>query len=411
MRLSRGGWLLLLFLAASCAWVGYSGLGLMDKYYHLPGDFGVFYTAGKQVASGDRALLYSREDGGLNGSGSQGVAGSFFNPPLLAYLFTPLTLLTLTKAKAMLTAFSLIAMMLVLLISERWSRRSIDMIFAGLAVISFWPLYTALHLGQPSALFALIAAASFAALQDSRWQTAGWLGSLLVLKPSIAPLQMAVLALQGRRSTLVALVAGALLLGLAPFLLLGGHAFADYLDLLSASRRDSFQLLGHVSSGAVFMCNWNGFFARLAAKTPDARLIILMDAVTLALLAKVLLKRDLIEGWLAAALATNLAVPHLIYYDLLLLLAPAFALAMTRRDPVLIGALVLAHLSINLSMAQIYHNGFTFGHRSGYAFIAASPAMLLVLTLLAFDGLREWIGRRLRLGSPVPPTRLQAAPA
>ena len=99
------------------------------------------------------------------------------------------------------------------------------------------------------------------------------------------------------------------------------------------------------------MFNWNGFYGRLTLTPPAPAIMFPLYLVTAALMVKVRSGRLLLESWLAAALATNLAIPHMLYYDLVLLLPPAFALALTRREPFLLGLFAAVHLAINASMS------------------------------------------------------------
>jgi hypothetical protein len=402
--------LLALYLLASTVYVGARGVGLMDELFRFPGnDFVAFYAAAEVVTSEDRAYLYHTGAPPPGVSIDRRAVGNYFNPPGLALLVWPLTLLPLYAAKSVLTALSVAAAIGLVLLSKRWARSRADVWAAALATASFWPLWTALHLGQPSAIFALVAAASVAALLDSRVQLAGWTAALLVLKPSIGAAHMAFVFIIGDRRTLVPLVAGGLVFGLLPFVLLGGGALREYLDLLSRSREDAFRLVGQVTAGASLMFNWNGFIGRLLIRDPNAAAVLALDAVTLALTLKVWSKGNVAESWLAAALATNLAVPHLVYYDTLLLLAPSFAVGMARRDPVTVGLLLLTHFAVNVSMYQVYWGGWSIGHRDGGMFIAATPAMFLLLCLLAFDGAHAWLLARIWHRAPAVPAQETAA--
>jgi hypothetical protein len=371
----------------------------MDELFRFPGnDFIAFYAAGEVATSEGRAGLYDTGAAAAGRPSDRRAVGNYFNPPGLALLFWPLTLLPLYTAKSVLTALSVAAAIGLVLVSKLWARTRADLWAAALATASSWPLWTALHLGQPSALFALAAALSVAALLQARPGLAGWTASLLVLKPSVAAAHMAFLFTAGDRRTLWPMVAGALLFGLLPFALLGGGALGDYVRLLSRSGADAFRLVGETTAGAGLMFNWNGFIARLLIRDPDRTAALALDALTLALALKVWAQGRVLESWLAAALATNLAVPHLVYYDTLLLLAPSFAVGMTRRDPVTIGALVLMHFAVNASMYQVYWGGWSIGHRDGGMFIAATPAMFLLLCLLAFEGAHAWLLARLSRG-------------
>jgi hypothetical protein len=396
---------LALYLVLSTCYVAYRGIVLIDRFYRYPGnDFEAFYSAGRQVVSSGRSHLYDQSP---SGRALDRTDRNYFNPPALALLLAPLVRLPLYSAKNVMTVLTLVSAAGLLWLSARWRRRTTDLLLADLALASFWPMYAAIHLGQPSMLFALVAAGSIVLLDPHRStpsraeetgerrerasRAAGWLASLLVFKPSIAAAHMAVVAIHGRRPALTAIVLGSLLLGLAPFLLLGGHAFDAYVNLISESRRDAFRLAGEVTAGAGIMFNWNGFVAHLFARSPNPVAVYALDFLTIALMLRVWLRGRLIESWLAAALATNLAVPHLVYYDALLLLAPAFAFAMGQRSPGVVALLAATHLAVNVSMLQIYDGGFPAFGRQDIRIYAATPAMMLLLATLASDRLRALI--------------------
>ncbi len=383
-----------LFLAASTAYVGYRGLEDPHGLLRQGGDFKVFYVSGKMLVSDQRDLIFGSSQGQRIRPEFAEAVANFFNPPLFGYLYAPLGLLSLADAKSLSVALMAACAVAIVWQFRRWTRKRAELLMIALAIGSFWPAYASLLVGQPSLAFALVATVAFVALYEGRERTAGWTCALLVLKPSVALAHVGLMLYGGRPRVVTSVITGAILFGALPFAALGLTALGHYFDLLSASRNDAFYLTGRITAGAAYMFNWNGFYGRLTLTPPAPPIMFPFYLITAMVMVKVWARGLPLESWMAAALATNLAIPHVLYYDLVLLLPPAFALALTRRDAWFIAGLAAVHLAINVSMWQLFEGGIDIGHKHGYMLVAAAPAMFLLLAYLAFEPeLKRWSER------------------
>jgi hypothetical protein len=366
-------------------------------------DFDVFYDTGSLVLSGDRAHLYDLAYARAAGADARARSvGHFFNPPGHALAFSPLTLLSQHDARSLFAAGSALAMALAVLVVSRARDRPAFTLVAAVATISFLPLYDALYLGHPAPLYALAVAVAMAALASGRDVAGGVATAVLVLKPSLWVLPAAVLALRRPRAFVATLTAAALL-GLLPFVLTGPGSFRDYVDLLWKTRPDAFRLQGQMTGGAALMFNWNGFFCRLSRADPSPWLVLPFALATLALAAAAARRRDLPESYLAGVLATVLAVPHLLYYDWVVLLPAALFVAARSHDTALLCLLAALHLSVNISMLEHWTR------------LPASQTSVMVATPVAFAVL-AWLALSPSLGRgpaalPAPPPATAAAEA
>ncbi len=355
-------------------------------------DFDVFYDTGGLVVSDVRDHLYDRDHRQTIPDRRHASIGEFFNPPIHALVFTPLTLLSFAAAKRTFATLSLAAMAAMWWVATRDRRQPAFMVVTAAAVISFLPLYDVLYLGHPTPFYALLVALATTALVDGRERLGGFWTGLLVLKPSLLPLPLAALALTRRSAALVALATG-LVAGLAPFLITGPGSFGDYVSLLWQTRDDAFRMQGEITGGAALMFNWNGFFGHLLATDPS-RLIVVPLALASMTLAFVAVKRNNVEeAYLAAVLATLIAVPHLLYYDWLILLPAGVIVAARSRDKVLLCLLAALDLAVNVSTLEYWAS-------RPHAVFFATPLSLLVIAYLAFRPVAHAESRRAGADSP-----------
>src|SRR5439155_3839052 len=110
-------------------------------------------------------------------------------------------------------------------------------------------------------------------------------------------------------------------------------------------------------------------------------------------------------SWLASTLATLLAMPHMLWYDWVLLLPAAFALVLGRPSRTLIALLVLLHLSVNLSTLELENSSLL-----SFAVFVATPAAMALLVYLAFQEriellLSRWLAGTGPLEAPSPAGR------
>src|SRR5205814_9508096 len=113
------------------------------------------------------------------------------------------------------------------------------------------------------------------------------------------------------------------------------------------ARQASFVLKGVVAGGANYMFNWNGFIARLFLTDPRPLAVFPLDVITAALVIKVWTRGDLRASWLATNLGLLLAMPHMLWYDWVLLLPAGLAFVLAYPSTLNIGLLAALHFSIN----------------------------------------------------------------
>ena len=201
--------LLLLYLGASLLYVGYRGAALTWDLLDEPAtDFRVFYAAGRTVVGDEREFLYDYAAEEARTVEAREAIGDYFNPPLLALLFTPLTALPLLSAKPLFVGLMATAAAALVVWSRRWSGRPWDTLVTGLAVFSFWPLYNSFQLGQPTAVFALVVMAAFVSLEQHRYTWVAVLAGLLSLKPSVAVAHLGLMGFHGGGRALAATAVG-----------------------------------------------------------------------------------------------------------------------------------------------------------------------------------------------------------
>jgi hypothetical protein len=342
----------------------------MRHGFRATADFVVFYDAGRLVQGEERQYLYDPGgykdvyvpptiiiiDGRAHSTGEppNAAVGHFYNPPLYAFVFTPVAKLPISDARYLFNWLCAgFGLGLAALFGLKW-RSWLTFLGACLVIASFWPAAEAVRIGHASLLFALIAALALV-VAANRQVVAGLLVALLALKPPMFLGPGAAFFVRSDRKGLAALVAGLAVFIALPFFLISPDAVFDYQRLLSASREDAFSIFGGVTAGALWMFNWNGFWAYALADDPPVLLVFLGYAVTAALAVKVLMSGRIWEGWLASTIAATLIVPHFLFYDLAILLPPMLALALHRRDrPDILALVLVVHAAANVSVALTF---------------------------------------------------------
>lgn len=389
---------LAVYLLASTAYVGYRSIEKLQPLWEptFSTDLEAFYAAAGLLLDSHRGSLYDPSQASQLAPELRKGPGNYFNPPLFALLYAPLTELALPEARRVLV-FVVAALSAGLLPLAFYRRRGVVTVaLSSLAIASFWPLYETMRYGHISVLFALVAGLALICLETKRYAWAGLLVAFLALKPSIALAPLGFLGWQGQRRALAAAALGLAGFVLLPFLVLGLHSLNDYRILLAATREDSFTLRGGISGGAAFMFNWNGFIARLFRVDPKPAIVFPFYLLTVLLMVKVWARNDLKTGWLATTLATLLALPHMLWYDWVLLLPAGLALALDRPSIRLISLLVAVHFCVNVSTWQMVDRPLLAS-----AVFVATPAALALLAYLAFEPeLDGWLARR-RRAAPV----------
>lgn len=131
------------------------------------GDFQVWYRTALRIGSDDRTGIYASE----TESGS--ITTGFFNPPSMAFLLWPLTLLEYREARTTFLVLSLAAVAAMLLVCWRLGLRGVPFLMACLALASFWPLYLSLEFSHPTPIYALLLGVALLELESNATGSAG----------------------------------------------------------------------------------------------------------------------------------------------------------------------------------------------------------------------------------------------
>lgn len=345
-------------------------------------DYMTYQTAGRIVLEGDGACLYSlacqeraqRELIGDETTFERGVL-PFTSPPWLAAAAAPLAALPLWAAFAL---FTFLSTLLLAFAAWRlaWGGAGTRLV-AVVLMLSAWPTTMAVIRGQSTlavaALVGLSAGASLAG--EGLWS--GAFAGLAVMKPTLVPLWLARLAVEGRwRSLLVAALVVVGLVAVAA-LVVSPRAVADYPAYLLG-------LAGSTESPGIHvneMINWRGATLRLGGT--DA---ITLAGVTLTLAAVVLAwwwarhsSRAPALGAAIALVATPLVIPHANQHELVLaslgLLLAASALSELRVP--LVAGLIGFH-------AVLWTGPLLSGEAAAWLIFIGLVAWLLVLLAVSW---------------------------
>jgi len=165
---------------------------------------------------------------------------TYINPPLLAWLYSPLTLFSEPVAYALWTLVSLAALV--------WAWRMAAP-YAGLArvtllliAIGLWPLLFGLYLGQPDlVVIGLVAAAWWLCAHDRPIETGIALALATFLKPQLVALLPLALLVSGRLRHFWAWALACVVLGLATVISLGEPGLLSWWHALGGVQSDPAQ--------------------------------------------------------------------------------------------------------------------------------------------------------------------------
>ena len=193
----------------------------------LGGDYPAFYGAGTLVRTGQAAHLYepgrqARAERSLFGDERGGGYLDFAYPPAFAALYAPLSALDYRTSYVMDTALMVAALVAALWLI-RPMVRVVDEHFVVVvaASITFAPAFRAVTAGQNTALSLLVVAACWRALSDDRDLAAGVCLGLLLVKPQLALVFIALQVISRRWKVLAGVGLGAAALWLASAALAG----------------------------------------------------------------------------------------------------------------------------------------------------------------------------------------------
>jgi len=286
----------------------------------------------------------------------------YLNPPFVAALFYPLSLLPYPLAQAVWLAVDIAALLisLALLTPElrklglKWAT-----IFV-LGVFAFFPVFYSLLYVQISPLILLSWVVAYRLLRANRGYWCGFALAASLVKPHLALLPALFLLVTGRRRPLLTFAAAGLLLAAASIALVGADTFLrDYPRLLVESM--NWRLQHGIDRAHMF--GWQGFLSLvLGGRLPRLERAAAMALSLLTIGLAVYLWRRLRSEerlgrlLLAIAAATVLVSPHINTQDLIVFVLPAAVLVAHARSPfdvlVPIGLLTLvppAVVGVNLA--------------------------------------------------------------
>ncbi len=312
--------------------------GLLWSQVPLVIDFKAYWTAASLVRDGAGHSLYDLEVQRAfqleldRTAASPGVGADFtgyapfLNPPPLALLFAPLTLLPMAWAFLAWSAVSLAAFAGAVALPLRGrpfacTTAVVMLTYVGVADTLLW--------GQVNGLFTLVFSLGLLALSAGRPILGGLVLGLLWVKPPYALLLPVVFLFKGRWRELGGMVATGVGIAGLSLAIVGPDGLARFLALMREV--GAFYSPPSTSTAAERMVNWRGVVVHLWPGVPEATGYALMLALGGAtVLASLLVLRG---PWkpssprfglqmLALALATIVVSPHSHFHSTVLLLAP-----------------------------------------------------------------------------------------
>jgi alpha-1,2-mannosyltransferase len=311
--------------------------GLLDRTGRLKcPDFLQFYTYGSLTVAGQSGSLYDADAHSriARERVDPRMMLTAFRPnysPVVAWLMAPLANLPYLRAMAAWAAISIALYFLsVTLLAPLAPQASLDKLSLYL-VAAAWPaLFDVLRYGQLSALSLLCAAAAARLSSQARYVASGLALGLLVYKPNLLIAPILILAFAREWPLLAGLIAGAGFETLVSLLSVGPGVFANYVTVLWTVVRNPnliqmFPAESHSLSGAVRLLLPWPFMSASAS-------VVALAVCTWAAARVWKGTTDCRPRWAALVLASLLASPHLLTYDLLLLAIPILLLADWRRE-------------------------------------------------------------------------------
>ncbi len=328
-------------------------------------DFVAFYAASSMVSDGLGWAIYrpdavaAVEELALGRPAGRVEGLAFMNPPFVAGMLQPLTLLPYGVAQAVWFAASavIVALCIVLLWPDlRAMHRRWQFAFV-LAAIASYPAYMSLLYGQlsPLVLLAWVVSYRCGARGHALWAGIALAGALV--KPQLVVVPVVYLLVTGRWRSLAGFAIGAGALGVVSAAIAGTWvSFVTYPKFLleSLSWREEFGV------NRLDMFGWHGFFIRHlpeAASMLRLPLTALLSGATLVAAIVIWRRRESIDApWaamFAMGAATVLVSPHIHTHDLLILMLPAALVAAQRRDAAAIAIVGLLLFAVPIGLIGV----------------------------------------------------------
>lgn len=163
---------------------------------------------------------------------------TYVHPPLVAWLFAPLTAFTEPVAYLVWTVLSLAALVVAWQIAAPFGAGLAKAVVL-LAAIGLWPVLSAFYYGQPDILVLVAVAASWWLVKRDRPIAAGLaLAVAVFLKPQLVWMVPVALLVSGRYRVVAGWASGCVLLGAASALSLGPAGLQSWVGALQAGQAD-----------------------------------------------------------------------------------------------------------------------------------------------------------------------------
>jgi hypothetical protein len=325
----------------------------------IGGDYIAFYAAGRLIAQGHSELIYDRaaieavQTAAIDGR-IPGFYDAYRNPPFFALIFVPLASLDLVPSFALWSAIS-VAILAVAL----WQARStipsstshrVRLLELIVVALAFPAVYFCLIDGQNSTLSLLLYVLIYQALRSGQTGRAGVVAALGLFKPQLFFLFPVLLLVARRWKALAAYLLTALGITLVSVWLVGLGGILTWVRLLLDYEA------GNAARNGWRMSSISAFAGQLTPGQPAASLVVTLALSALLIAALVALWRRpgavylSAFGWSLTVLVATLVDPHLVDYDLtvlvpagMLILSPVTTL---RVLAVLLYAVMLTRLQI-----------------------------------------------------------------
>jgi len=290
----------------------------------------------------DMPTLSSLSTGFVGGQTNIDSSATYISPPLLAWLFAPLTAVSEPAAYAVWAAISLGALIWMWHISAPYSGLAR---FAMLALsLALWPVLDAFYRGQPVlVLLALVAAAWWLTTQDRPWTAGAALALATALKPQVVYLVPLALLASGRYRVVLAWAVACAVLAIGFVVSLGQSGLQSWWQ--------TFQLVESNGEHAYFTLAYLFGFGPLTYS--------LLAVLGLAALAVAWRRREDLEIVFAAGLFGSLAVSvHLHLYDYTALVLAGWLFLRTgpplwQRLWLLVGVVTMQALALGFPAPQL----------------------------------------------------------
>ena len=328
-----------MLLVASIAWHArdLSPPGLLDRAGRLKcPDFLQFYTYGSLVRSGESSSLYDpgRTRALRRSRVDPAMTLEHFHPnysPAIAWLFAPLAGLPYLDAMTVWTALSValygVAVALLLTLTPRLRG---DPATAWLAAAAFPTVFVLLRYGQISAVSLLLMATAACLSARRRDLLSGLVLGCLAYKPNLLLAPGLIFLAAGEWRLLAGLAAGAALQVGLSIAAVGWPVFAEYAVVLVTVAQ-------HPEIVQIYPAESHSVAGQLRLWSAPGPLVTVGTLVTLGVASWIGWRvwrqtSDPRPRWAAIVIASLIASPHLLTYDLLLLAAPIALLVDWRID-------------------------------------------------------------------------------